>query len=99
MSDSDEAISRCLRTSASVARRHRVAHAPPVDADEQEQPDDVDEMPIPGGRFQAEMMVRLEVALRRAPQAHRQEDRADDHMEAVEAGGHEEGRGIDSVLE
>src|SRR3546814_5322674 len=33
---------------------------PPVDADEQEQPHHVDEMPVPGGRLEPEMMVGLE---------------------------------------
>src|SRR5207249_3916210 len=48
-----EAISM-LSCGASLAERQRVAHAPPVDADEQEQPDDIDEMPIPGRRLEAE---------------------------------------------
>src|SRR5260221_14570624 len=38
------------------------AAAPPVDADEEEEPDDVDEMPVPGRRLEAEMVVRLEMA-------------------------------------
>src|SRR5687768_6278608 len=71
--------------------------APDVDADEQEQPDDVDEVPVPSGRLEAEMLLRLEMALIGADQADDQEDRADDHMGAVEAGRHEEGRGVDIV--
>ena len=31
--------------------------APDVDAEEQEQPDDVDEMPVPGRRLEAEMLL------------------------------------------
>ena len=41
-----------------MAGRDGVTHAPPVDADEQEQPDNVDEMPVPSRRFEAEMMVK-----------------------------------------
>src|SRR3546814_1588269 len=72
---------------------------PPVDADEQEQPHHVDEMPVPGGRLEPEMMVGLEMALDGTDQGHRQESRADDDVKAVEAGRHVEGRGIDAVLE
>ena len=32
--------------------------APHIDAGEEEQPDDVDEMPVPGGRLEAEMLAR-----------------------------------------
>ena len=41
--------------------------------------------------------VGRELAGDGAEQADRQEDRADDHMEAVEAGRHEEGRAIDRL--
>ena len=37
--------------------------APPVDADEEEQPHHVDEVPVPGRRLEAEMMVGREMAL------------------------------------
>src|SRR3546814_4241356 len=60
----------------------------PVDEDEQEQPDDVDEVPVPGGGLEAEMLFGGEVPLHRAEQADRQEDRSDDDVEAVEAGRH-----------
>src|SRR5450432_535666 len=70
-----------------------------IDAGEQEQPDHVDEMPVPGRGLEAEMMLRLEVAGPRPEEADDQERRPDDDMEAVEARRHEEGRGIDAVLE
>src|SRR4051794_12108358 len=54
-------------------------------------------MPIPGGGLEAEMMVRLEVAARGAPQAYGEKDRSDDHMEAVKPGRHEKGRGINAA--
>src|SRR5437868_4538599 len=82
-----------------MAGRDGVTHAPPVDADEQEQPDNVDEMPVPSRRFEAEMMVRLEMALGRAPQAHREEAGADNDVKPVKAGGHEKGRWVDPVGE
>src|SRR5256886_11571543 len=68
------------------------AVAPDIDADEQEQPHHVDEMPVPGGEFEAEMLGRREMPEIGADQAHGQEHGADQHMEAVEAGRHEEGR-------
>src|SRR5437660_1205765 len=38
------------------------ARAPDVDAGEQEQPDHVDEVPIPGGELEAEVLGRGELA-------------------------------------
>src|SRR3984893_11055318 len=68
---------------------------PDIDADEQEQPHHVDEVPVPGGEFEAEMLGRGEVAGIGADQADGQEDGADQDVETVEAGRHEEGRAID----
>src|SRR5260364_377751 len=76
-----------LSTSAKSvgAVRHRLgAVAPDIDADEQEQPDHVDEVPVPGGELEAEMLLRREVAGIGADQADQQEDGADQHVEAVE---------------
>src|ERR1700682_3146038 len=71
------------------------AVAPDIDADEQEQPHHVDEMPVPGGEFEAEMLGRAEMPGIGAEQANQQEDGADQHMETVEAGRHEEGGAVD----
>ena len=71
--------------------------APDIDAGEQEQPHHVDEMPIPGRRFKAEMAGGRELAGNGAAQAHGQEDGADDDMGAMKARGHEEGRTIDGA--
>ena len=71
--------------------------APDIDAGEQEQPHHVDEVPVPGRRLEAEMAGGRELAGDGADQAHRQEDGADDDMEAVEARRHEEGRAVDGV--
>src|ERR1700712_87911 len=70
------------------------ARTPDVDAGEQEEPDHVDEMPVPGGELEAEMLGRRELAFERADEAYDQEDRADEHMRAMEAGRHEEGRAV-----
>ena len=67
----------------------------PVDEDEQAQPDDVDEVPVPGGRLEAEVLLGREVTGERAHQAHEQEDRSDQDVRAVEAGRHEERRAVD----
>src|SRR4051812_17399127 len=77
----------------------RVACAPPVDAEEQENPDYVDEVPVPGRGLEAEMLVRLELAVHRPEQADQQESGADEDVEAVEAGRQEEGRRVDVVAE
>ena len=63
---------------AGSPRVRRAPAAPHVDRGEQEQPDDVDEVPVPGGRFEAEMLPGREVAAVGADQADDQEDRADD---------------------
>src|SRR3546814_8172088 len=75
----------------SGAPRRSVA-SPPIDADEEEQPDHVDEVPVPGRRLEAEVVIRLEVAGAGPEEADDEEDGADDHMEAVAAGRHVEGR-------
>src|SRR6185437_8200401 len=71
------------------------AGAPDVDASEEEQPHDVNEVPIPSGELEAEVLLWREVSPERAYQTHDQEDRADDDMGAVEAGRHEESRAVD----
>src|SRR5687768_4265159 len=73
--------------------------APDVDREEQEEPDHVDEMPVPRRRLEAEMLLGSEIALQRTDEADEQEDRADKDVEAVEAGRHEEGGAVDRVLE
>ena len=52
-------------------------------------------MPVPGSGLETEMLLRREMALECPEQANGEEDRSDDHMEAMEARGHEEGRTID----
>src|SRR5216683_4431817 len=71
------------------------AVTPDVDADEQEQPNHVDEMPVPGGEFEAQVLGRRKVPGIGAEQADQEEDGADQHMETVKTGRHEEGRAID----
>ena len=71
--------------------------APHINAGEEKQPHHVDEVPVPGRRLEAEMAGRRELAGDGAAQAHGQEDGADDHMGAVKARRHEEGRAIDRV--
>ena len=49
-----------------AAGRRGWARAPDVDAGEQEQPDDVDEVPVPGRRLEAEVRPRREGTADRA---------------------------------
>ena len=51
-------------------------------------------MPVPGGRLEAEMLLRRELARHQPQQADGQEDRADQDVEAVEARRHEEDRTV-----
>ena len=82
-----------------VGARTAAAITGDIDCGEQEQPHNINEMPVPGSRFETEMLVSLEVIIGRPHEADEQEDRADDHMEAVEAGRHEEGRAINMARE
>src|SRR5688500_10177945 len=86
------------REGRNSSMRRRAPAAPDIDGDEQEQPHDVDEVPVPGGRLEPEMLLGGEVALVGADQADGQEDGADDDMGAVEAGRHEEGGAVDVAL-
>jgi ATP-binding cassette subfamily B protein RaxB len=63
----------------------------PVDEHEQAEPHDVDEVPVPGNGFEAEVACRREMSLETAQPDDRQHDRADRHVKAVEAGQHEKG--------
>src|SRR5688500_2111691 len=67
--------------------------APEIDGDEQEQPNHVDEVPVPGGGFESEMALGREMALHRADPADEQEHRPDENVEAVKSRGHEESGG------
>src|SRR3974377_1843727 len=51
------------------------ARPPHIDAGEQEQPHDVDEVPVPGGEFEAEVLLRREMAGERPCQGDDQEKR------------------------
>src|ERR671910_117033 len=82
-----------------LVRRIVAAASPDIDAGEQEQPDHVDEVPVPSGGLEAEMLLRREVALHRPDQTHGEKDGADDHMETVEAGRHEKRRTVNVVGE
>lgn len=75
------------------------ACTPDVNRQEQEQPDNVNEVPIPGGSLEAEMMLRCKIPSKRAHQAHEQEDRADDNVETVETGRHEKHRAVNVARE
>src|ERR1700731_3125762 len=77
------------------AHQAAAAGAPDIDAAEQEQPHHVDEVPVPGGELEAEMLLGGEMAGIDAGEANDQENRPDDDMSAVESGRHEERRAVD----
>jgi hypothetical protein len=70
--------------------------SPDIDCEEQEQPDNIDKVPIPRRRFKPGMLFRREIALDGAKKAHGQKDRADNNMRPVKSGRHEKGA-IESV--
>src|SRR5262245_2605602 len=74
---------------------NRRPRAPDIDAEEEEQPDHVDKVPVPGCGLEAEVVLFGEMSSQRPEQDHGQEDRTDYDMETVEAGRHEEGRAVD----
>src|SRR5580658_2486732 len=91
-----------LQARAALPRRPldcRAPGAPQVDAAEQEQPNDVDEMPVPGRELEPDVMARRKLAGPSAREANEQENHADDDVRAMKAGRHEEGRAIDRILE
>src|SRR6516162_9043519 len=73
--------------------------APHIDAGEQEQPDHVDKVPVPGGKLESEVLGGGEMAEIGADQADNQERGADDHMGAMKAGRHEKSGAIDVAAE
>jgi ATP-binding cassette subfamily B protein RaxB len=62
----------------------------PVDEHEQAEPHHVDEVPVPGHRLKREMTLRREMTTQAAQPDHGQHDGTESHVEAVEAGQHEE---------
>ena len=68
-------------------------------ADKQEQPDHINEVPVPVRGFEAKVLFDREMTGQCTEQTNGQEDGADDHVESMEAGGHEECRTIDVAVE
>src|SRR6516165_11233005 len=61
---------RPYNASMSCGRGNRLAAGTPhVDAGEQEQPHDVDEVPVPGGKFESEVLLGCEMTEKGADQA------------------------------
>ena len=62
-----------------------------VDKGEEEQPHDVNEVPVPGRELEAEMLLGRHAARHQTNEADRKEDRSDDDVRTMETGRHEEG--------
>src|SRR6516162_11006181 len=80
-------------------RDARPARTPHINAGKQEDPDDVDEMPVPRGELEAEMLRRREMSEIDTKQAHDQKRRADDDVCAMETGRHEESGAVNVAAE
>ena len=65
--------------------------APDIDGDKEEEPDNVNEVPVPSSRFKPEMMILVEVIFLATQPADREEERPDKDVEAMEPCGHIEG--------
>src|SRR5262245_30154731 len=72
---------------------------PNINARKEENPDDVDEMPVPGGKLKTEMLGGGEMSEIDTNQTHDQERRAYDHVGTVESGRHKEGGTVDVAAE
>jgi hypothetical protein len=68
--------------------------SPHVNRDEKEQPNHVDEMPIPGSGLETEMLARCEVTFVNAHQTNCQKYRSDHDVKTMETSRHVEGRAI-----
>ena len=65
---------------------------PHINAGEEEQPDHIDEMPVPSGELETKMLFGCEMSGKGTDQANDQEQSPDQNVETVEARRHEEGR-------
>src|SRR3546814_956941 len=72
----------------------RAPATPHINDEEQEQPDDVDKVPVPGSSFKTEVLTRCKVSLMRADQIDDQENGADQYVEDVKACRHVKGRAV-----
>src|SRR5229473_2441708 len=83
------------RCSTSVSGGLRRTVTPYIYAGEQEEPHDVNEVPVPGGKFKAQMLLGRELPGQGTNEAHDQKNRPDDDVGAVESCRHEEGSAVD----
>src|ERR1700689_3768177 len=77
----------------------RDAGSQPVDEKKQPQPYHVDEVPVPGDRFETKMSLGREVAVQDPKPDHRQHDGPDRDMQAVKSGQHEKRGAINAGAE
>jgi len=62
-----------------------------VNESEQKEPNHINEVPVPRGRFEAEMLLRRKPAAHQTRPTYEQEDRSDEDMQTVKTRGQEEG--------
>src|SRR5258708_13835835 len=80
-------------------RHARSGRTPHINAGKQEDPDDVDEMPVPGGKLEAKMLRRREMSKIGTQQAHDQERRAADDIRPMKTRRHEASGAVDVAAE
>ena len=67
-----------------------------INQNKQSQPNDVDKVPIPSGRFESETIRLGEMALHGPTQHNHEHDGTDGDMSTVKTGQHKEGRSKDA---
>src|SRR6218665_2331093 len=87
-----EALSRRCRTRLTSSRPAHTNPATPRRRRASTTPRPVDQVPVPGGALEAEMLVGREMPFLQPQRDHQQHQHAHEHMEAVKAGEHEERR-------
>src|SRR5262249_16716602 len=92
---SENRARRALEALLMLRGMRDAGRTPHINARKQENPDDVDKMPVPGGKLETEMLGGSEMSKIDTNEAHDQERRAYDHVGAVESGSHEERGTVD----
>ena len=88
-----------------MARKGLRAHRPEpgtsdyIDEDKQSQPDHINEVPIPAGRLEPEVIVAGKMPFLDAKEHHDQNDRTQDHVGTMKPGEHEEGATVNTGLQ
>src|ERR1700759_4934129 len=85
-----------IQSAASLNQSISLCALQHIHEQEQSEPHHVYEMPIPGDRFEREMVILGEMVFVAAEPDHGEHDRAERHVQTVETVQHEERRAVDA---